>query len=92
MAEKTPTSVTRINRGNVNTIVALFDGTVSSNDIDDNDTWTSGITNMVGWPRVVTTIDGPQDCCVDAYTRSTGQFTFGSAANQTAYVYIDVAG
>jgi len=88
MAEKTPTTVVRQNLGSINLIIATFDGTVSSNDIDDNDTWTSGITSMVGWPIVQSTIDGPQDCTIDAYTRSTGQFTFASAANQTAVVYI----
>lgn len=88
MAAKVPTSITKENLGSVNLIIALFDGTVSSNDIDDNDTWASGIKTIIGWPLVISTIDGPQDCTVDALDRATGDITFASAANQTAYVYI----
>ncbi len=87
MAAKLPTSVNRISVGDKFLTVALFDGTVSSNDIDDNDTWASGIKSAVSW-HVGPTIDGPQDCTIDAYDRSTGTFTFGSAANQTAFVFV----
>jgi len=37
---------------------------------------------------VQSTIDGPQDCTVDAVDFANGGLTFGSAANQTAVVYI----
>ncbi len=88
MAAKLPTSIRKENLGSINLIIANFDGTVSSNDIDDNDTWASGIKSIVGWPIVQSTIDGPQDCTIDAIDRTTGTVTFASAANQTAYVYI----
>ena len=88
MAAKLPTTITKENLGSLTLIIANFDGTVSSNDIDDNDTWASGITSIVGWPIVQTTVDGPQDCTVDAVDTATGTLTFGSAATQTAYVYI----
>ena len=87
MAAKVPTTITKENLGSLTLIIANFDGTVSSNDIDDNDTWATGITSIVGWPIVQTTVDGPQDCTVDAVAAD-GTLTFASAATQTAYVYI----
>lgn len=87
MAAKLPTTVQTHSLGNLKLTIALFDGTVSSNDIDDNDTWASGIKSAVGY-IVQSTIDGPQDCTIDLYVASTGVFTFASAANQTAYVYV----
>lgn len=88
MAAKTPTTITKENLGSLTLIIANFDGTVSSNDIDDNDTWASGIKNIVGWPIVQTTTDGPQDCTIDAIDYATGDITFASASTQTAYVYV----
>jgi hypothetical protein len=85
MAAKLPTRIIKENLGSVNLIMALFDGTVSSNDIDDNDTWASGCTTIVGWPWVIPTIDGPQDCTIDA-VGTDGGITFASAANQTGWV------
>lgn len=87
MAAKTPTTIRKENLGSLKLIIANFDGTVSGNNIDDDDTWATGITTIVGWPIVQSTIDGPQDCTVDAVSAA-GVLTFGSAANQTAYVYI----
>lgn len=87
MAAKLPTKVTVESIGSLKLAVALFDGTVSSNDIDDNDTWASGIKSAIAY-GVFSTIDGPQDCTIDAYDRTTGTFTFGSAANQTGYVLV----
>lgn len=86
MAAKTPTRIIKENLGSVNLCMALFDGTVSSNDIDDNDTWDAGAAGkkIVGHPWVIPTIDGPQDIAVDGV--SEGVFTFGSAANQTGWV------
>ena len=88
MAAKLPTTIRNENLGSLKLIIANFDGTVSSNDIDDNDTWATGITSIIGWPIVQSTIDGPQDCTVDAVDFATGTITFASAANQTAMVYI----
>lgn len=87
MAAKTPTTVVVENLGSLKLVIANFDGTVSSNDIDDNDTWASGIKGALSY-WVSSTIDGPQDCTIDAYDRTTGTFTFGSAANQTAFVHV----
>lgn len=89
MAVKLPTTLRKENLGSINVLIANFDGTVSSNDIDDNDTWATGIPSgkIVGWPIVQSTIDGPQDCTIDAIA-SDGTLTFASADNQTAYVYI----
>lgn len=88
MAAKVPTTITKENLGSLKLIIAKFDGTVSGNDIDDNDTWATGITSIIGWPIVQSTIDGPQDCTIDAIDFTTGTVTFGSAANQTAVVYV----
>jgi hypothetical protein len=87
MAAKVPTTVQRHNVGSLSLVIADFDNTVASNDIDDNDTWVSGITQAVGWV-VQPTIDGPSDCTIDAYDAATGTFTFGSAASQTAKVFV----
>lgn len=87
MAAKLPTTIKTYNLGNIYMSVADFDGTVSSNDIDDDDTWASGLKSAVAW-HVSSTIDGPQDCTIDAYTQSTGTFTFGSASAQTAQVFV----
>ena len=88
MAAKVPTTLTKQNWGSVNVLMANFDGTVASNDIDDNDTWASGVKlgKIVGY-IVQSTIDGPQDCTIDAIDAD-GVCTFGSAANQTAVVYL----
>jgi len=83
MAEKTPDSVTSSNVGNLRLIVATF----TTNDIDDNDTWVSGIKSAIAWD-VQTSIDGPQDTTIDLYTASTGTFRFASAANQTGRVAV----
>ena len=83
MAAKTPDSIREENLGSLRLIIAEF---VATN-IDDDDTWATGITSIIGWPIVQSTIDGPQDCTVDAKTAA-GVLTFASAADQTVYVYI----
>lgn len=83
MAAKTPDSVRVYNVGNLRKIVATF----TTNDIDDNDTWASGIKSAIDWD-VHTSIDGPQDTTIDSYTAATGTFTFASAANQTGRVVV----
>lgn len=88
MAAKTPTTITRENLGSINLLIADFDGTVSSNDIDDNDTWATGLgTRIVGHPWVAISSEGPNDCTVDAID-SSGTFTFSAAASTTGTVYV----
>jgi len=82
-ADKTPDSVIVENIGSLTLTIATF----TTNDIDDNDTWTPGIKSAVCY-GVEPTIDGPQDTCIDAYDTTLGRFTFGSAANQTAKVWV----
>jgi len=81
MAAKTPSSVRVLSSGDMRHIIATF------TDIDDNDTWASGIKSALDWD-VHTSIDGPQDCTVDNYAAATGTFTFASAANQTGRLSI----
>jgi hypothetical protein len=83
MAEKTPDSIIVESEGSLRKIIATF----TTNDIDDDDTWVSGIKSAIDWD-VHTSIDGPQDCTIDAYDATTGTFTFGSAANQTGRVTV----
>ncbi len=83
MAEKTPDSVVVNNVGNLRQIIATFE----TNDIDDNDTWVSGIKSALTWD-VQTSVDGPQDCTIDLYTAATGTFRFASAASQTGRVVV----
>jgi hypothetical protein len=85
MADKTPDSVQKVSLGSVNLMIYKF---ITEN-IDDNDTLTTGIPSakMVGWPRCVPSLDGPQDFAVDAVD-SAGVLTFGCAANQNGYVEV----
>lgn len=85
MAAKTPDSIRKENLGSVNLLIAEF----TTTNIDDNDTWATGIplARIVSWPKCVTNLDGPQDFAVDAISAS-GEFTFGCAADQTGYVEI----
>lgn len=87
MAEKTPDSVRVINNGSTRTIIATFE----TANIDDDDTWVSGIKSALHWD-FESSIDGPQDCTVDAYTASTGTFTFASAADQTGRLVVTSRG
>lgn len=81
MPERTPTVVTRESCGDLIKFTATF------TDIDDNDTWVSGIRSAIDWD-VHTSIDGPQNCTIDNYDATTGTFRFSSAANQTARVSV----
>ena len=83
MAIKTPDSITRESCGDL----IKFTATFSSTDIDDNDTWVSGIRSAIDWD-VHTSVDGPQDCTIDNYDATTGTFRFASAASQTARVSV----
>lgn len=81
MAAITPATIEVHNVGDLKFTIATF------TTIADNDTWASGIKSAVAWP-VQSTIDGPQDCTIDAYDRTTGTFTFGSAAAQSGKVLV----
>ena len=83
MAAKTPDNVYVHSGGDLRTIIAEF----STTNIDDNDTWASGIKSARAY-RWESTLDGPQDCTVDAYTAATGTFTFASRANDTGRLVI----
>ena len=85
MADKTPDSIQKVNLGSVNMLLYKF---ITEN-IDDNDTLTTGIpaAKIIGWPRCVPSLDGPQDFAVDAISTE-GVLTFGCAANQNGYVEV----
>ena len=87
MADKVPDSIRKQNLGSVTLIIAEF----TTTNIDDNDTWTSGILpgKIISWPKCVPKLDGPQDFAIDAID-ATGVMTFGSAANQEGYVEVMV--
>ena len=81
MAPKTPDTITRTSLGDFKLIIAAF----SSTDIDDNDTWDTGMKSIVAhWTEQ--TVDGPNDLTIDAV--SNGTVTFGSGANLTGYVFL----
>lgn len=86
MAAKTPTTLYKENLGSVNLYIANFDGTVSSNDIDDDDTWASGIKGIVGawWAG---TSDNGFDVSFTSWDAD-GLFTFDSAGTTTGRVYV----
>ena len=81
MAAKTPDSLTKENLGSANLLIATF---VSAN-IDDNDTWASGINSIIGYWWC-----GIGDNCYDVSITSTtsGTFTFDSAGSMTGKFYV----
>ena len=87
MAAKIPTTIRRENLGSINLLIADFDGTVESNDIDDNDTWATGLgTRIIGHPWIAISSEGPNDCTVDGI--ASGTLTFSAAASTTGTVYV----
>lgn len=87
MAAKTPDSIKKHNFGSMTLFIATF----STNDIDDNDTWASGIPYPVGyWGNL--TDDGTQTVegiDVELSTASTGAFVFSvGEANRTGVIYV----
>jgi len=86
-AEKAPDSIKSFNVGNLKMVVATY----STTNIDDNDYWTSNIKGIVDYD-VQHSIDGPNDCTIDALTRANGRFTFSSEANATGRVVVWCAG
>jgi hypothetical protein len=79
MAAKTPSSIQRHSLGDLKLTIATFA------DIDDNDTWDSGIKSAIGywWGG---TADNGYDVQVTSVTD--GQFLFDSAANMAGKLYV----
>jgi hypothetical protein len=87
MAAKTPDSIQQESLGSLKLIIATF----STNDIDDGDTWASGIRGVVGyWGNL--TDDGTQakeGIDITLTTAATGAFTFNVGEdNRTGLVYV----
>jgi bacillopeptidase F (M6 metalloprotease family) len=85
MAAKLPTSIIVENLGSAKLVIASFDGTVSSNDIDNADTWASGIKAPIGYWATATS--GTTNAIAITGV-STGTFTFGSSGNITGTVFV----
>ena len=89
MPAKTPDRVDRTNLGAVTLLIATFE----TEDIDDADTWSSGLTNepVLGWwsQRLEAAgTDGKEGVAI-AYVSTTGVFTFATAeANCQFKVYV----
>jgi hypothetical protein len=82
MAAKTPTSIRKESLGSLTLIIASFDGTVSSNDLDNADTWTTGITSIVGSPWFAGAV------FVGLAADSAGVITATTAGTATGHVYV----
>ena len=84
MAAKTPDSIQQESLGSLKLIIATF----STNDIDDTDTWASGIQGIVGYWANAT--DDPTQAKegIDV-ALSTSTFTFSTGEdNRTGMVYV----
>lgn len=85
MAAKTPDSVERISMGSATLIVATF----STNDIDDGDTWATGLGTSAKYVWANGTDDPTQakegiDCAL-----SSGTVTFSTGEdNRTGWVFV----
>lgn len=79
MAAKTPTNITTVPAGG-----GLMKTLAYFSDIDDNDTWASGITSMVSF-SFGSTVD-ESDLAIDG--NSSGTFTFGSSDNNGGYLTV----
>ena len=87
MAAKTADSILKENVGSCTLYIATF----STNDIDDGDTWASGIPNVIGyWGNL--TDDGTQEkekIDITLSTAATGAFTFNVGENnRTGMIYV----
>lgn len=85
MAAKTPDSIVRESMGSKTLFIATF----STNDIDDGDTWATGLgTNIVGyWGNL--TDDGTQAKESIDISNSSGTLTFNVGEdNRTGIVYV----
>ena len=81
MAAKTPDSIKRHSLGDLKLTVATF----VTNDIDDNDSWASGIKSVIGhwWGGIS---DNGYDVQVTSVTN--GEFLFDAAANTQGKLYV----
>lgn len=86
MAAKTPDSINEYNVGELRLLVAKF----ITSDIDDNDTWASGIKSIIGVPIWQGVGDNGYD--VQITSISDGTITFDAAANSTGYLFIFARG
>lgn len=89
MAAKTPTKLYRESAGSMTRVVAVFDGT---NDIDDGDTWTTGVPQIVTYWANGT--DDPTQTSeaidVTLTTAETGKLTFNTGEdNREGLVFIE---
>ena len=73
MAEKTPDSVTNESMGSMRLVLATF----STNDVDDGDTWVSGIPNAQAY-WFNRTDDPTQEAEIVDVAFSAGTFTFNA--------------
>ena len=82
MAAKTPDSIRKENLGSINLLIAVF---VSEN-IDDNDTWASGIKNIISyqWQGIS---DAGYDLSITSVTAA-GLFTFDAGSNTTGHLHV----
>jgi len=83
MAVKTPDPILRENTGSSTLHIATF------SDIDDTDTWASGLTNIIGyWAVASDEATSGQLAGIDV-AESSGTFTFSvGEANRTALLYV----
>ena len=82
MAEKSADSITKLGSiGDWSIYLAVF----SDNDLDDNDTWDTGL-QTVPFHFCQQTTEGPDDFCFDA--NSAGTLTYAGKANNTGYVLL----
>jgi len=86
MAAKTPDSVATLSMGNKKLTIGHFNST----NIDDNDTWDTGLSSVTSLETTsiwtAQTSEGPMDFQVDGI--SAGVLTFSSASNVTGHVFI----
>jgi hypothetical protein len=83
MAAKLPTSISKESLGSLTLLIAKFDGTVSSNDLDNADTWSTGVTTIVGDPWFAGAVF--VGLSVDPVT---GIITATTAGTATGHVYV----
>lgn len=82
MAAKTPDSLRKENLGSANLLIATF----VDADIDDNDTWASGISSVIGywWIGIG---DASYDVSITSVSAA-GLFTFDAGSNMTGKLYV----
>jgi hypothetical protein len=86
MAIKTPDSVAIENTGSSTMHIATF----STNDIDDGDTWASGIKNVISHWATATDIPTSGQLGGIDVSESSGTFTFNTGEdNRTALLFVE---